>query len=243
MLSAQSDTLEYEAPDWLESIRFETERHTYDNPHEWSLAQLAVGACDVSLLHTAGSTDDRMLEAFANGGTRWWIQVRFPDHSTFWTPVDQISQPRPSGFTSWNRVYNGLEVAPVSVSGRSDTLESARAALERALVDIADYAERDDQSYWVENSFRPALGFLQGAPTEFQWSDFQLDHLTPDQKALLEAAIKSWVFGAMGSWNDFWPSEDLEHEYETTSAALHSAIKNALIAVANHNRPDNCPSD
>ena len=53
----------------------------------------------------------------------------------------------------------------------------------------------------------------------------------PESEAMLQAAMASWVFGGMGSWNDLGFDGAAREEYEKVSADLYG-ILNEVIAVA-----------
>ncbi|PWE17826.1 hypothetical protein DDZ18_05575 [Marinicauda salina] len=62
---------------------------------------------------------------------------------------------------------------------------------------------------------------------------FEANLAWSERRALLEASTMAWVFGGMGSWNDFYPSEEKAAEYERVSEALYRAIQDAQLAAVN----------
>ena len=47
-------------------------------------------------------------------------------------------------------------------------------------------------------------------------------------------AVKAWVFGGMGSWNDvYFDDREARTEYEAISRHLYSALLTALLASVN----------
>ena len=243
-LSGETNTLDYQKPDLWREVSFLTEAGETLSPQDWATGLVSRQACGARLALLPRGDDDRLLEAFANGGSEWLIEIRFPDHVEYWQPTDHLIQPRPEHGPIWFRTFSMTRArAPMTL--RDQTVDAAITALSTALISIADYAEQDGQTHWADTFFRPALDILSGAPlpeeNAFQQSISNLPASDRNIRAL-HAAMRSWVFGGMGSWNDIYPSDDLARDYETTSAALHAAFQNLMLAVANDAAPAACPT-
>lgn len=101
------------------------------------------------------------------------------------------------------------------------------------LLDIAEFAEKIDQSFW-SGIFRKALGMLDGS---FECENADLPDLPERNLRLYCAAGKADVFGAMGSWNDSPPycayEKGLSEEYNRLSNELFIQIQKALCFAVN----------
>jgi hypothetical protein len=53
-----------------------------------------------------------------------------------------------------------------------------------------------------------------------------------DSRLLADMVQAAWVFGGMGSWNDLWPPDGTQEEYEHLTTELFGAVMLALVAAA-----------
>ena len=113
------------------------------------------------------------------------------------------------------------------------------AALGTALSDIAELADKIEESGWAD-IFRQARDILDGGQKcELGYEDRFLNiRGIPDRnRRIYCAAAKADVFGAMGSWNDSpaWCAHEkgLSEEYDRLSAKLFFEILRALLFAVN----------
>jgi hypothetical protein len=52
-------------------------------------------------------------------------------------------------------------------------------------------------------------------------------------RRLLAASVAGYVFGAMGSWNDYTPEPDLRGRYDDVSSRLYDVVLGGLMAAVN----------
>jgi hypothetical protein len=110
---------------------------------------------------------------------------------------------------------------------------SARDDLRAALEAIERFADADaglaDWSAW----FAEALRLLEAAEPVIPYHpDLAPDGLPLESRRLLAAAVKAWVFGGMGSWNDLaYPEGARRAEYEQQTGRLYRSVLAALLAV------------
>ncbi|WP_208041712.1 hypothetical protein [Leifsonia sp. TF02-11] len=110
---------------------------------------------------------------------------------------------------------------------------SARDDLRAALDAIKGFAERDvDIAEWA-SWFTEALGLLDAPEPAIPYNpDLAPEGLPLESRQLLAAAVKSWVFGGMGSWNDLAYSDAARGaEYDQRTDELYRSVLAALIAV------------
>jgi hypothetical protein len=115
-----------------------------------------------------------------------------------------------------------------------DRLET-RKKLEATLTETLDFSRRHrDGDFSV--SFQRALDILGGrqASPPDSLDMYPPGYLDAEHQTLLDAAEAAWVFGAMGSWND-WGSADsaIEKEYEELSSRLYALVCAAVTAAVN----------
>lgn len=152
-----------------------------------------------------------------------------------------VLQPEPSRY-----IYERVGVAP-SVEG-FDSVDGVKADLVDVLGDAltfarahkaglsADYAARFEAALEPIRNDAFALG---GTIRRFSPEGL----LDPQADALLEAARRSWVFGGMMSWNDFYVPDSVadraavEATYADISRRLYAAVTRAFAAAANSSCP------
>lgn len=106
----------------------------------------------------------------------------------------------------------------------------ATRALDGALDALVALGGRADLESWTGN-FEVALAMLRGAPAE---DEAIPPHVKPSVKRLAIASARADVFGAMGSFNDFY-LEDVALEAERTSLSgkLWDAMRSGILVAAN----------
>jgi hypothetical protein len=206
------------------------------DPDEW-LRQLRRDSAQLRLgvvpRHHLGMSD-RYTTGFANGGSRWMIEIsRSGGVRTWWEPEwTAQSQPGPSPWSVTYRRQGGPfafpDPRPLSVIfvELSDTLDALLSLVESA-------APEEAMSGWAEN-FRIARKALD--ETVGQWAPGDpgpQGFLSAEAYRMIHACRAAWVFGGMGSWNDgaYWGS--VEAEGDRLSEALFHLLQEGIIAAAN----------
>lgn len=175
--------------------------------------------------------DEHKLVGLVGGGPRWLIEPVYGDHSELWEGFDRVGDQNATDKKIWKSAYvliGEAESAPrvdADVTGASGALNDALRAIEPVARELpgAHFAA----------AFAAGRAALAGADPEPPPSFTRFTTLTPEAIRLLQAAGRSWVFGAMGSWNDIVPEPALAPRYEQTSKTLFAALKRAALAVAN----------
>jgi hypothetical protein len=131
----------------------------------------------------------------------------------------------------WSVVYGGREGAPTTFAGLQGHLEQVRLKFRESLEEIGDFARSQEYTQW-EPWFTEALELLDSpAPVPPYHGDILPRIGYPlCARQLMAAAIRGWVFGGMGSWNDLSPPNTAE--YERVTAAFFSASISAVCASA-----------
>lgn len=191
---------------------------------EWLARMRDSGVSDLALV--IPTVDDLSLTGFVGVGdgllwaTGGSVEV--------WKPTWQ-----PSRGSGWTVAYE--RVRPPAVVPPPSSIDDARAALVRALDAALRFsASNDECSFWAE-WFREAQKMLSSTDPSLAFHPDAVPSEWPlDARRLLAAAFRSWVFGAMGSWNDVWLQDEAERAtYDRVSRQLYDAILSALAAGAN----------
>jgi len=165
---------------------------------------------------------------FTSGGA-WVIQT---DKKTCWQSKWYLKKHRDPECRIWAVGYWECDNLPVLMD--FPDLDTAYQDLEDSLVEAQSFSKkyRFDWEKW----FAEALVLLK-SPSAI--SPFYADLLPASYEnikghQLLAGALKGWVFGGLGSWNDMYIRESsLEREYQLVSNNLYRAVIQSVGAVAN----------
>ena len=109
--------------------------------------------------------------------------------------------------------------------------------LRDALVDIAVFAKKDEQTSVFIPSFDRAMNCLKSdTPLDQSFSFRGMEAMLPELRAqrLLAAAESAWVFGAMGSWNDIgFADAAVQKEYDAISDKVYDLVVQSAVTAVN----------
>ncbi len=168
--------------------------------------------------------------AFRGGGKAWLLEVVMGDSSDVYSDEPDLEG---TGYPSAKTRFTRLQKQVTPLTGTYPNVSAARETLDLTLRDLSSFASCHEHAiHWVDN-FNSARAILYNDVS--QTSDLFLPPgiVANDARQLIEAALGSWVFGGMGSWNDMAFQGDAQEEYDELTRALHEAICHALAAGAN----------
>jgi hypothetical protein len=181
--------------------------------------------------------------SFVNQGT-WGILGHGHREVEAWYPRWDVNRdgvdPAETKPKIWEVTYRSsarsgqVAIEPIDLAGRTHEIESA-------VGDAIQFAVDND----VLRNFVPWLEAAQALLT----SDHPVIEWHPDlvppvgyslrARRLLAAACRSWVFGAMGSWNDIGFSDSaVEDRYQSVSNRLYQAVIDAIRDATNSAQPN-----
>jgi len=115
-------------------------------------------------------------------------------------------------------------------------VQIARERLSKVLNEAIDFAATDAfLSHWCE-TFRKAAAALDAPNPRAPYHPNILppEGYTLDARQLLASAVRGFILGGMGSWNDWGPkSSDARQEYERLSKVLYAAVIEGLEVAIN----------
>jgi hypothetical protein len=208
------------------------------NPVSW-FSKLRKRGCRGFRLHNApmkqsaklGHIEERMLVGMVGGGPRWMIETVYGDHSELWEGFDRVGDQKAPDKKIWLSAY--------VLIGEAESAERVDADVAGATIDVHDAllsiegVAREIPGAPFADAFAGALEALKGEDLAYPLEFLQFAQLAPEATRLLKAAGRSWVFGAMGSWNDIVVDAPLKPRYESASKALFDALRRAVLVVAN----------
>jgi hypothetical protein len=174
-----------------------------------------------------GPVDEQMLAGFANAG-RWSLATTGQRNGEIWRATWTVGDRGAPHRRIWSVRYDGAHVDHLTPQ-RPD-LAGARSHLTEALRNAQDFAIRQQMETWPA-WFERALA---GDPEIPYHPDLLPAGYTSQARQLAAMAVKAWVFGGMGSWNDvYFDDPEARTEYEAISRNLYSALLTALVASVN----------
>ncbi len=117
------------------------------------------------------------------------------------------------------------------MSAPKPDLDAVANRLRFALTDTLQFAIKHNLTPWSEWFERALDCFTLATPLQFpEYVEFVcLDSYPETAQRLFAAAYNGWVFGGMGSWNDFgFKSKADNDQYDKVSAELYAAINEAI---------------
>lgn len=197
----------------------------------------------ISLLSAASADGVNLVSIPGSGAFPGHIAVAFagaPDHGIWvadrhlwlgaWTPTHRDDPEQ----RIWSVTYTSVESRMPRSTGVD--LGDAREELAVALHEIADFARSDSAlTYWCE-TFQEAQRDLDRGDARAPYHPDILPERGYQVRArqLLAAAVRAWVFGGMGSWNDVWVERaDARARYQRVTRRLYAAVTGALAAAVN----------
>jgi hypothetical protein len=172
---------------------------------------------------------DRLAAGFVGGGRIWHMHVLRDDGMTeVWSSDWGVGAREAANRRIWFVDYR-LEATRPGEHYAGRNLAVVRQAFADRLGDILNFAERHTEASFAAQ-FREALRALDDPAAEIGYHrDLALPgQLAPVARALLQASMRAWVFGGMGSWNDMGFAEPLRTEYENVSEGLFEIIHEAI---------------
>ncbi len=173
---------------------------------------------------------DRIGATFVGGGSRWIIRALRNEVCNLWEGIWKGAKMK--GDRHW-KVYYYLLASDQPLISESISLRKAQSRFRSALDNIISFAqERESTRHWIEN-FDTAKQALDGE-SPIPESDYMPKSFLPKEaEQLFVACFNGWVFGGMGSWNEYWFEGDVMDEYNRVSDELYEAICISLIAAVN----------
>ena len=174
---------------------------------------------------------DHLSAAFAGGGSRWFIEVQFEGKSHLylggWVPTEG------SVSDAWKTHHVRIERDIDHIEDLTPSVTESREQIGSVLKNLSGFAGRFDHTKnWVDN-FNSALETLEKFDPQVSDDFIPAGIYSKDARQLIETAFRSWVFGGMGSWNDFAFSGDDQDQYTTLSKKLYSIVCQSIVSGVN----------
>lgn len=212
-----------------------------DGPEAWFAWLDGEGVKGLRVIHqqrNGRGLGDRQSMAFAGGGPHWLIQTIGPKGVAHWEGHWTLGDRDAPDRRIWRVRYLQVDPGSAKLAPALDPVEAAR-RVKAALTEIRAFAEGKEFLGDFVGAFDRGLAALDGRiGRQARFPFAPQGFLQPEAERLLVANQAAWVFGGMGSWND-WSLKDRSEQarYEAVSEALFTALNDALAAAANSSFP------
>jgi hypothetical protein len=173
--------------------------------------------------------------AFAGGLAAGILAQSRGNPRQIWRAYWQVTEPNHPNRAIWSIEYRSGDVASLTSLPAWPSLDSAAAALAGALRRIRTFAGTQELESWTP-WFDQALALLSSPepvpPTHPDLLPAPGYSLAARQ--ILAAAVRGWVFGGMGSWND---ADIPDPAYESVTRDYFEAVMNGIVAAVNSFEP------
>lgn len=218
-------------------LRATRESEVAGDPDAWFNYLKAGGAMGIRLWHgprEVGPVADRNASAFANGGSRWTMEVLYPGNvSRMWEARWENAEGAAMGGRQWHVRYLQTGQGKSRKASQVELADTVR-ALELCLKQALRFAAKENLESFRE-CFEVALETIQSRG--HSWHGYHQDlapagFLSLDAMIVLDACQKAWVFGGTGSWNDLSFEGDSQLAYEDLSERLFQAVIDGIQCAA-----------
>ncbi len=185
-------------------------------------------------LHYNPSTRDDIpqnikTEIIANSSS-WLFETQYGDSSRLYINVVNLQKLGISQL--WKTYFVLLKGACKNLDDTSLSVNESIEHLDSILTMLCNFADRFEHTkHWVDN-----FTWSRQILSKSNLSSIDLipnDIYSKDAYRLLEAALSSWVFGGMGSWNDLAFNGDDANQYTSLTRQLYEAICTSIVSVVN----------
>lgn len=181
------------------------------------------------------SIKDYMSAGFVGGGGKWLIEAIYKDFSDFWYAHWDVGNREDPDNKIWTVNYEAV-ARKHEKRNVQFLLHPTMNTLEKKLNEIELFARENNLDFWADR-FKAALSALH---SETPNSDFYhpdmiiVKNYSSQANQLIFGAVKAWVFGGMGSWNDIgFEEKEKQEKFSRLTEDLYEAVIVALIAGIN----------
>jgi len=214
------------------------EKEIAKTPDEWFKVIKNMGARGIRLSRTsqnAPKITDRMSAGFVGGGGTWSMEVVLAgNRSQFWIPRWEVCNKDEPEKRIWHVTYGCISEKD-TVQEQFTSLQVIESRLSQALSEIYSFSKNHNCGGFTQ-WFADAIDTIdsEGKNLHGYHKDLAPDgYLSHNEKIILDACQKSWVFGGMGSWNDLGFDGVDQVEYERVSEQLFNVVNEAIIVGVN----------
>lgn len=162
------------------------------------------------------------------------IEAVYSTYSDYWDAYEEVTNENAKDNRIWSVKYS-LVKAHLTSSKWECSLDKAKSDLEISLTRISAFAQKQNLTHWVEVFDKSNRNIKSSKPSVDYYKDFVVEkNMSLFARQLVFSANKAWVFGGMGSWNDYTFNSPIDNKtYNQLSDNLYHAIIQATITGVN----------
>ena len=187
-----------------------TEKEIANNPNTW-FKYLKTNKCKNLKLYYIKSDNkefkDYQSSGFVGGGGDWIIEAIYDNYSDLWESSWKVTKENDPNNKIWTVTY--YKIASKIKKINHNLNPNIKKELIISLENIYDFSKKYREQSWTK-IFNESIDCLNNK--KLPKLNYYKDMIAPNSLSnenlnLFISAVNSWVFGAMGSWND-WYNED-----------------------------------
>jgi hypothetical protein len=207
------------------------------DPDAWFFLLRTEGVRRVWLMRQPGNDPkaDHQLAGLVGGGGHWWLVAERVDGAcSGWLAREVVGNREAADRRIWRVTYGNLGAGrPPRDVGKYDVLNAARNQLIASLEQISRFSRQHADAY-CDDAFQKALATLRTGERHGYHKDLSPGGVLPKAaEDVLDACQSTWVFGALGSWNDQGFPDPVNREFDRVTAEHYAAVCEAIEVATN----------
>jgi hypothetical protein len=210
-----------------------------ENPIVWFELLKKEGCKQLRLFYQFAKEEDHQLVGFVGDSENIFIECVYENYSDFW--ISTWNYDENFGEKPWKVLYEKA-VSKQATINQQYHLAEIRVELKSILKKITEFALQETTGNWVD-IFEKSKNILESdkPETKFYHNDWIVtSNYELENRQLLLAANKAFVFGGMGSWSDMlFNNTETERMYNELSAELYEIITKTIVSAINKDKKEN----
>lgn len=207
------------------------------NPEEWFNYLKKDGCKKLRIYYTHSDQSqlkDYQTSGLVGGGGDWVIEAVYTNYSNFWVSSMRVVNRNASDNRIWETEFHVIKNKP-SIAQQDISIEKAKAELSAQLIQIEKFAAENGLSGYAETFCKVNDMLSDFNPTVEYYADFIVtDYLSLPARQLLFSACSAYVFGGMGSWSDYYFSDNAtDRIYNELTEKLYERVNQSIIVAIN----------
>jgi hypothetical protein len=214
---------------------------TLRDPRAWYRRLARSGVSRFELIHfaPAAAEDHAALAAFVGGAGTWLIATYRSANVCLWRNRWQLLDRSAAHGARWKVTYRGATVPHDAIRADPVDVGWATRELGRAVAAASELARNDAELRSWDTRFERARAALESDEPAKLLDVRDNSVLAPaihrlEARRLVAAAQCAWVFGGMGSWNDYAGADgESRARHRSVTADLYAAVVDAIVGGVN----------
>ena len=203
------------------------------NAERWFMHLKQEGPARVRLHYHPFTRDDipqRIRDVVTEYGSNWLIETQYNKLNRLYVQI--MNSQKLSIPPSWKKFFVLLEGGSKNLDDTSPSVQESIDNLDRVLEMLSNFADRFEYTkHWADNFASPRQILHDTSSSSIDLIPNGI--YSNDAYHLLQAALSSWVFGGMGSWNDLAFNGDDDTQYASLTGQLYETICTSIVSVVN----------